>query len=185
MPKATAVWLVHNTSLTFEQIADFCHLHILEVQGIADGDVAKNILGSNPIQIGQLSKEEIIRCEKNPKAKLRLSEAALQVILTESKKHKKGSKYTPVARRQDKPNGIAWLLKHHPEMTDAQIAKLLGSTKTTVLAIRTKTHWNTANIRPKDPALLGLCSQTELNYYTQDKQDKHDNKDNNESNNQE
>ncbi len=175
MQKATAVWLVQNTSLTFEQIAEFCHLHLLEIKGIADGDVAKSIVGADPIQIGQLSKEEIARCERDPKGKLRISESALRMIMTEAAKHKKQSKYTPVASRQDKPDAVAWLLKHCPEMNDTQIAKLIGSTKSTVLAIRNKTHWNTANIRPKDPALLGLCSQTDLNqFYGVVKQYKHE-----------
>ncbi len=165
MRKATAVWLVQNTCLTFVQISEFCHLHILEVQGIADGEVAKNIVGADPMQIGQLSKEEIVRCEKDPEAKLQISESALKIILTEAAKQKKYSKYTPLARRQDKPDAVAWLLKHCPDMTDGQIAKLVGSTKPTVLAIRNKTHWNTPNIRPKDPVLLSLCSQTELNEF--------------------
>ena len=161
MPKATAVWLIHNTSLTFQQISDFCGLHLLEIKGIADGDVAKGIIGLDPIVQGQLTAQEIKRCEANPEATLTLSDAALRLI--HEQKQKNTSKYTPVARRQDKPEAIAWLLKNCPELSDAQIAKLVGSTKTTVLAIKDKTHWNINNIRPKDPVLLGICSQTELN----------------------
>ncbi|WHQ46937.1 MAG: DUF1013 domain-containing protein [Candidatus Midichloria sp.] len=161
MPKATAVWLIQNTSLTFKQISDFCGLHILEIKGIADGDVAKGIIGLDPIVQGQLTQQEIKRCEANPEATLSLSESALRLI--HEQKQKKISKYTPIARREDKPEAIAWLLKNCPELSNAQIAKLVGSTKPTVLSIRDKTHWNIANIRPKDPVLLGICSQTELN----------------------
>lgn len=161
MPKATAVWLIENTTITFEQIADFCGLHPLEVKGIADGEVAKGIVGVDPIMSGQLTEEEIKRCEKDQNAKLKLAESAVKHMQTESKK-KKGSKYTPVARRQDKPDAIAWLLKNCPELSDAQIVKLIGTTKSTVSAVKNKTHWNTTNIKPKDPVLLGLCSQIEL-----------------------
>jgi uncharacterized protein len=159
MPKATAVWLIQNTSLTFEQIADFCGLHVMEVQGIADGDVARGIIGIDPIVSGQVSREEIARCEKDPSATIRLSEAALK-LNSQTKQSK--SKYTPVARRQDKPDAVAWLLKNCPEMTDAQITKLIGTTKNTIESVRSKSHWNMQNIKPKDPVLLGLCSQSEL-----------------------
>ena len=161
MPKATAVWLVTNTSLTFEQIADFCEMHLMEVRGIADGDVAKGIVGLDPTVQGQLTLQEIKRCEADMSAKLALSKSALRML--HDQKQKQGAKYTPVARRQHKPEGIMWLLKNCPELNDAQIAKLIGSTKSTVISIRDKTYWNIANIRPKDPVLLGLCSQTELN----------------------
>lgn len=160
MPKATAVWLIENTALTFEQIAEFCGLHTLEVQSIADGDVSKGILGVDPINNGQLTKEEIARCEKDPSLRLRLTEEAVRHIVSNSKTRK--GKYTPVARRQDKPDSIAWLLKNCPEMSDAQIVKLIGTTKGTIEAVRDKTHWNINNIKPKDPVLLGLCSQAEL-----------------------
>ncbi|MFQ5775437.1 MAG: DUF1013 domain-containing protein [Kiloniellaceae bacterium] len=159
MPKATAVWLVENTSLTFEQIADFCDLHRLEVQGIADGEVAIGIQGLDPVTNNQLTREEIERCQKDPTARLRLAERELPQPL----KRTKGPRYTPVAKRQDKPDGVAWLLRHHPELKDSQIAKLIGTTKTTIHAVRERTHWNTPNIRPRDPVLLGLCSQADLN----------------------
>lgn len=161
MPKATAVWLIENTKLTFEQIADFCGLHPLEVQGIADGEVAKGIVGVDPVTTGQLSAEEIRRCEKDENAKLMMEESAKKFIVAE-KKPKKGGKYTPVARRQDKPDAIAWLLKNCPEINDSQIVKLIGTTKSTIEAVRTKTHWNSQNIKPRDPVLLGLCTQIEL-----------------------
>jgi hypothetical protein len=161
MPKATAVWLIENTSLTFEQIAEFCQLHLLEVQGIADGDVAKGIIGVDPIATGQLTKEEIERCESNSKLHLKLSESA-QKIIKEQKKQKQSAKYTPVARRQDKPDAVAWLIKNCPELSDNQITKLIGTTKTTIANVRDKSHWNAQNIRPRDPVLLGLCTQTEL-----------------------
>lgn len=158
MPKATAVWLVDNTTLTFDQIADVCGLHRLEVQGIADGEVAVGIIGLDPIASGQLTRDDITRCEGDTEARLqmRVSEVPSQG------KRRKGPRYTPVSRRQDRPNGIAWLLKYHPELTDGQIAKLLGTTKTTILAVRNRTHWNTTNIKAEDPVLLGICTQTEL-----------------------
>ena len=159
MPKATGVWLVENTSLTFEQIAEFCGLHLLEVQGIADGEVAVGIQGLDPIANSQLTKDEIGRCQADPSARLRL----IELDLPKPAKRTKGPRYTPVAKRQDKPDGIAWLLRHHPELKDAQVAKLIGTTKTTILAVRERTHWNSPNIRPRDPVLLGLCSQSELN----------------------
>ena len=158
MPKATAVWLVDNTSLSFEQIADFCGLHSLEVQGIADGEVAAGIQGQSPLDNDQLTREMIELCEANPKERLKLNKAALKHL----KKRTKGSKYTPVARRQDKPEAIAWLLKHHPYLPDSKIVKLIGTTKKTIESIREKTHWNMQNMTPKDPVLLGLCNQSEL-----------------------
>ena len=159
MPKATAVWLVENTSLTFEQISEFCGLHILEVQGIADGEVAAGIQGFDPMANSQLTKEEIQRCQGDPAARLEM----VQQDLPKPAKRTKGPRYTPVAKRQDKPDGIAWLLRHHPEIRDSQIAKLIGTTKTTIQAVRERSHWNSTNIRPRDPVLLGLCAQSELN----------------------
>ncbi len=159
MPKATAVWLVENTSLTFEQIATFCELHTLEVQGIADDEVAVGIQGMDPIANGQLTREELDRCQTDPTAVL----TPAKQDLPQPSKRTKGPRYTPVAKRQDKPDGIAWLLRHHPELRDSQIAKLIGTTKTTILAVKDRTHWNSPNIRPRDPVLLGLCSQSDLN----------------------
>ncbi len=158
MPKATAVWLVDNTSLSFDQIAEFCGMHPLEVQGIADGEVASGIQGQSPIENDQLTQESIELCEANPKERLKLNQAALKHL----KKRTKGSRYTPVARRQDKPEAIAWLLKHHPYLPDSKIVKLIGTTKKTIESIREKTHWNMQNMTPKDPVLLGLCNQSEL-----------------------
>ncbi len=158
MPKATAVWLVENTSLTFEQIGDFCGMHPLEVQGIADGEVASGVRGVDPVAGGQLSKENIEECEKDADKRLELLSSAKQYIMQKTK----GSRYTPVARRQDKPDAIAWLVKNYPGMSDGQIAKLVGTTKNTITAVRGKTHWNSSNIRPRDPVLLGLCTQTHL-----------------------
>ncbi|MCG8361096.1 MAG: DUF1013 domain-containing protein [Kiloniellales bacterium] len=159
MPKATAVWLIDNTTLNFEQIAEFCGLHILEVQGIADGEVAAGIQGMDPTANGQLTREEIERCQNDPSARLRLAKNDLP----QPAKRTKGPRYTPVAKRQDKPDGIAWLLRHHPELKDSQIASLIGTTKNTIQAVRERSHWNSPNIRPRDPVLLGLCSQSELN----------------------
>ena len=159
MRKATAVWLVENTSLTFHQIANFCGLHELEVQGIADGDVASGIIGQNPILSGQLIHEEIARCEKNPNTILILNKSAgSQVKVTE-----KTSKYTPIARRQDKPDGISYLLKYFPEITNGQVKKLVGTTDKMIDSIRNRTHWNMKNIKPRDVVLLGLCSQSQFN----------------------
>jgi len=160
MPKATAVWLIENTSLTFEQIAEFCGMHPLEVQAIADGDSAIGIVGLDPVANGQLTHEEIARCERDPSSRLQL--APMTVVLPKSKGKSKGGRYTPVAKRQDKPDGIAFLLRHHPVLSDAQICSLLGTTKETVQKVRDKTHWNSANIKPRDPVLLGLCTQTDL-----------------------
>lgn len=159
MPKATAVWLVENTTLTFEQIGAFCNLHPLEVQGIADGEVAIGIVGLDPTTNGQLTKEEIERCEKDTTQHLKMAKVAIPLPLTRSK----GPRYTPVSKRQDKPDAVAWLVRHHPELTDAQISRLIGTTKQTIAAVRDRTHWNSPNLRPRDPVLLGLCTQTDLN----------------------
>jgi hypothetical protein len=157
MPKATAVWLVENTALTFEQIAEFCGMHPLEVQGIADSEVSVTIVAQDPIMAGQITREEIERCEHDPKVKLKLASNALQYI-----KKKKGARYTPVARRADKPDAVFWIIKNYPDLPDHQIVKLVGTTKNTIEAIRNRTHWNTPNLRAKDPVLLGLCTQTHL-----------------------
>lgn len=158
MPKATAVWLVDNTALSFDQVAEFCGMHPLEIQGIADGEVASSIIGEDPIAADQLTREEIEACEKDPKRKLTLAKNAQQYM----KKKIKGARYTPVARRADKPDAIAWILKHHPEIPDSKIVKLIGTTKNTIEAIRTRSHWNTKNLQPRDPVLLSLCTQTLL-----------------------
>ena len=159
MPKATAVWLVENTALSFEQIAEFCGMHPLEVQGIADGDVSGGIRGMDPVAGGQLTLDEIARCEQDSTTQLQILDTAKQYIMPKTK----GSRYTPVARRQDKPDAISWLIKNYPHMTDAQIAKLIGTTKNTIDAVRSKAHWNSSNIKPRDPVILGLCTQTDLN----------------------
>ncbi|MDX1917242.1 MAG: cell cycle transcriptional regulator TrcR [Rickettsiaceae bacterium] len=158
MPKATAVWLVENTSLTFEQIAEFCHMHTLEIKGIADGDVASSIRGVDPITSGQLTLEEIERCTKDPSASLKLNMNKIHVL--PSKKSK--SRYTPIVRRQDKPDAILWLLKACPNIQDSHVVKLIGTTKNTIEAIKHKEHWNTKNLRPRDPVFLGLCTQSAL-----------------------
>ena len=163
MPKATAVWLVENTDLTFFQIANFCGLHLLEVQGIADGEVARGIKGIDPVINGQITLEEITRCRDDPIADIKLSLSAIKITQEQDANNKK-RKYIPVARRQDKPSAILWILKHYIEMTDAQISKLIGTTKNTINLIRSKNHWNYKNLRAKDPVLLGLCTQTDLNY---------------------
>lgn len=159
MRKATAVWLVDNTSLTFLQIAKFCGLHELEVQGIADGDVAAGIIGQNPIFSGQLTEAEIKRCEADKKSNLIINKNAASEI----KDRSKNSKYTPIARRQDKPDGIAYLLKYYPEISNSQIKKLVGTTDKMIDSIRDKTHWNMKEIKPRDVVLLGLCSQSQFN----------------------
>jgi len=159
MPKATAVWLVDNTSLTFEQIADFCGLHPLEVKGIADGEVARDIRGADPIANGQLSRDELDRAEKNDKYRMVAQKSRHAEYL---KPQKKAPKYTPVSRRQDRPDAIAWFVRNHPEVADSQIAKLLGTTKATIDQVRNRTHWNSANIKPVDPVTLGLSTQLEL-----------------------
>ncbi|MDI7863062.1 DUF1013 domain-containing protein [Rhizobiaceae bacterium n13] len=158
MPKATAVWLVDNTALSFDQIAQFCKLHPLEVKAIADGESAQGIKGLDPISTGQLSRDEIARAEANPSHKLKLSEPKVRV--PESKR--KGPRYTPVSKRQDRPNAILWLVRNHPELKDAQISRLVGTTKSTIEQIRDRTHWNSTNLTPMDPVTLGLCSQIDL-----------------------
>lgn len=159
MPKATAVWLIEKTSLSFDQIAEFVAMHPLEVQAIADGEVAQGIIGYDPVQNGQLTREEIARCERDTSARLQLAVGAVP----QSKHRGKGGRYTPVAKRNDRPDGIAWLLRHHPELTVAQIGKLLGTTKETIQKVRDRSHWNSANIKPRDPVILGLCTQSALN----------------------
>lgn len=158
MPKATAVWLVDNTSLSFEQIADFCTLHHLEVKAIADGESAQGIKGLDPIMTGQLSREEIETAEKDPNRKLKL--AAPKVRVPEAKR--KAPRYTPVSKRQDRPNAILWLVRNHPELKDSQISNLVGTTKNTIQQIRDRSHWNSANLQPMDPVTLGLCTQINL-----------------------
>jgi hypothetical protein len=158
MPKATAIWLVENTSLTFDQIANFCKLHPLEVKGIADGEVGAGIRGADPMTSGQLTREEIARGEGDSSHQLRL--AVSKVVLPEAKR--RGPRYTPLSRRQDRPNAILWLVRNHPELKDAQIMRLAGTTKTTLAAIRERTHWNSASLAPMDPVTLGLCTQLEL-----------------------
>jgi hypothetical protein len=159
MPKATAVWLVENTSLAFDQVADFCKLHPLEVKAIADGDAAQGIKGSDPVLTGQLTRDEIDKGEADPSYKLKLLDP--KVRLPEPKR-KKGPRYTPVSRRQDRPNAILWLVRNHPELKDSQIMRLVGTTKTTIAGIRDRTHWNAQNLQPMDPVTLGLCSQIDL-----------------------
>jgi uncharacterized protein len=158
MPKATAVWLVENTTLTFEQVAAFCGLHELEVQAIADGEVAVGMVGLDPVVNGQLTRREITRCEANPDLRLQMVVADLPQPVVRSK----GPRYTPITKRGDKPDGIAWLLKFHPELPEAALCRLIGTTKPTIASVREKSHWNAANIKPRSPVLLGLCSQREL-----------------------
>ena len=160
MPKAVAVWLIDNTSLTFDQIAKFCNLHQLEVKSIADGEIAVGVAGCNPITMGQITKEELDLCEKD---KTRIPKMLIHSYkLKKSSSRRKAAKYTPIARRRDKPDAICWILKCCPEMQDSQIARLIGTTKNTISAIRSKKHWNMSNIKPRDPVLLGLCSQSDL-----------------------
>ena len=158
MPKATAVWLIEKTALTFTQIADFCGMHPLEVQAIADGEVAQGIVGYDPVANGQLTAEEIRRCERDKEARLKLAPSTIP-----GPKKLKGARYTPVAKRNDRPDGIAFLLRNFPQLTEAQVGKLLGTTKETIQKVRERSHWNSANIKPRDPVILGLCSQTDLN----------------------
>ena len=158
MPKATAVWLIDNTTLTFEQIAEFCNLHALEVQAIADGDVGQGIIGFDPIQNGQLTQEEIDKCCNDPSLSLQKASS----LSYEPKSKNKGPKYIPLARRGDKPDAIAWIVKNHPEVKNNQISKLIGTTKDTIEKIRTRSHWNISNITAKHPVLLSLCSQEDL-----------------------
>ena len=164
MPTATAVWLVENTSLSFDQLAELCHLHPLEVKAIADGDAAQGIKGLDPILTGQLTREEIKAAEADPNHRLHIAEP--KVRLPEAKP-KKGPRYTPVSRRQDRPNAILWLVRNHPELKDSQIMRLVGTTKSTIQAIRERTHWNSANLTPLDPVTLGLCSQIDLDLEVQ------------------
>ena len=156
MPHATASWLVDNSSLTFEQIAEFCGLHILEVQAIADDTAATKLTGRDPIRAGELTQEEIDKGQSDPSYRLHMHKEPDQTRRT------KGPRYTPVSKRQDKPDGIAWIIRNHPEISDGQIGKLIGTTRSTIAAIRDRSHWNIANIQPKDPVTLGLCSQREL-----------------------
>jgi len=164
MPKATAVWLVENTSLSFDQIAQLCNLHPLEVKAIADGDAAQGIKGLDPIVTGQLTREEIADAEAHPTHRLHIADP--KVRLPEAKQ-KKGPRYTPVSRRQDRPNAILWLVRNHPELKDAQIMRLVGTTKTTIASVRDRTHWNASTLTPMDPVTLGLCSQIELDFEVQ------------------
>ena len=156
MPHATAAWLVENSSLTFEQIAEFCGLHILEVQAIADDTAATKLTGRDPIRANELTHDEIVKGQNDPDYRLQMHKAPEAVRRT------KGPRYTPVSKRQDKPDGIYWIIKNHPEVSDGQISKLIGTTRTTIAAIRDRSHWNMANITPKDPVTLGLTTQREL-----------------------
>jgi len=157
MPKATAVWLIDHTTLSFEQIADFCGLHQLEVQSIADGEVALHMVGFDPVANGQLTREEIKKAEADPNFRLKAEAPEVELVT-----RAKGPRYTPVARRQDRPDAIAWLLRHFPQLTDGQVSRLVGTTKPTIKAIRDRTHWNVTNIKPQDPVALGLCTREEL-----------------------
>jgi hypothetical protein len=156
MPHATASWLVDNTSLSFQQIAEFCGLHILEVQAIADDTAATKLTGRDPIRAHELTQEELEKGQANPDHKLQMLKGPDQIRRT------KGPRYTPVSKRQDKPDGIAWIIRNHPEVSEGQISNLIGTTRTTIAAIRDRTHWNIANITPKDPVTLGLTTQREL-----------------------
>jgi hypothetical protein len=158
MPKATAVWLIEKTALTFTQIADFCGMHPLEVQAIADGEVAQGIVGYDPVANSQVTLEDIRRCEADPNGRLKL----LVTSMPAPKRHR-GARYTPVAKRNDRPDAIAFLLRNFPQLSEATIGKLLGTTKDTIQKVRDRSHWNSANIKPRDPVILGLCSQTDLN----------------------
>ena len=158
MPKATAVWLIDKTALTFTQIADFCGMHPLEVQAIADGEVAQGINGYDPVANMQVTKDEISRCDADPDARLRKLPT-----LNPVKSRSRGARYTPVAKRNDRPDAIAYVLRNFPQLSEAQVIKLLGTTKETIQKVRERSHWNSANIKPRDPVILGLCSQTDLN----------------------
>jgi len=158
MPKATAVWLIENTSLSFEQIADYCGLHALEIQAIADGEVAGGMHGINPVASGDLTQDEIDRCQKNSNARLK----AEKQTIPQPKARPKGARYTPIAKRQERPDAIAWLLKNYPELGDGQISRLLGTTKSTIASVRDRSHWNAPNIKPQNPVNLGLCSSADL-----------------------
>ena len=157
MPKATAVWLVENTKITFKQIADFCNLHELEIKGIADGDVAKGIKAYNPILAGQLTREEIEECSKDNSRSLVLNKKKLDIVIQNKTKN-----YIPLSKRQDRPNAVYWLIKNHSQLSDGQIAKLVGSTKNTVSLIRNNNYWNSSNLSPKDPVVFNLCSQIDI-----------------------
>ena len=158
MPKATAVWMIEKTALTFTQVADFCGMHPLEVQAIADGEVAQGIVGYDPVANSQVTAEEIRRCEKDPNGRLKLILPSNPI-----NKRGKGARYTPVAKRNDRPDAIAFVLRNFPQLSEAQVIKLLGTTKDTIAKVRERTHWNSANIKPRDPVILGLCSQSDLN----------------------
>ena len=159
MPKATAIWLVENTALTFKQIADFCGMHELEIKGIADGEVGIGIKGLNPISTNQLTKEEIDKAANDPEHSLELIQNEITI---QTERDPKQKKYTPLSKRQERPDAISWLLRNHPELKDSQVAKLVGSTKNMVVSIKNKTNWNMSNIRPQDPVGLGLCKQVDL-----------------------
>ena len=161
MPKATAVWLLDNTALSFDQVADFCKMHPLEIQAIADGDAAQGIKGSDPIAMGQLTRDEIGRGEADPEYRLKLQESKVRLP---APARKKGPRYTPVSRRHERPSAILWLVRNHPELKDAQIMRLVGTTKTTIASIRDRTHWNASQLTPMDPVTLGLCSQIDLDF---------------------
>lgn len=158
MPKGTAIWLVENTALTFDQIADFCGMHKLEIQGIADGEVGIGMLGLDPVANGQLETEELERCANDPSARLNVKSTENP----EPVRRTKGPRYVPLSKRQDKPDGISYLLRYYPELSDAQISKLIGTTKPTINAIRDRTHWNSSQIQPRDPVTIGLCRQMDL-----------------------
>ncbi len=159
MPKATAIWLVENTALTFKQIADFCGMHELEIKGIADGEVGMGIKGLNPVSTNQLTKEEIDKAANDSEHSLELIQNEITI---QTKRDPKQKKYTPLSKRQERPDAISWLLRNHPELKDSQVAKLVGSTKNMVVSIKNKTNWNMSNIRPQDPVGLGLCKQVDL-----------------------
>ncbi|MCB1383950.1 MAG: DUF1013 domain-containing protein [Notoacmeibacter sp.] len=163
MPKATAVWLVDNTALSFDQIAHFCKLHPLEVKAIADDEAAQGIKGLDPVSTGQLTRDEIDRAEGDPEYRLKLQESRVRI----PEKKRKGPRYTPLSKRQDRPNAILWLVRNHPELKDAQISRLVGTTKSTIEQIRNRTHWNSANLAPMDPVTLGLCAQIDLDMEVQ------------------
>lgn len=158
MPKATAVWLIDNTTLTFDQVAEFTNLHPLEVKGVADGEVAVGLQGVDPVQAGQLTPEEIARCEADPTARLVLAESDTPRPQVRTK----GQRYTPVSKRHDRPAAILWLLRYHPELSDAQVSRLVGTTKPTIVSVRDRTHWNIQQLKPSDPVSLGLCTQQDL-----------------------
>jgi hypothetical protein len=160
MPKATAVWLVDNTSLSFDQIGAFCHLHPLEVKAIADGESAIGIKGLDPLLTGQLTREELAKAQDDAEYRMKLSNPKVSV----PEKKRRGPRYTPLSRRHDRPNAILWLLRNHPELKDAQIMRLVGTTKATILQIRERSHWNAASLQPMDPVTLGLCSQIDLDF---------------------